>query len=164
VLDATRPEEQGDLYPSQLTIFSRSTKGFTMSTPLPATRDEARDFLLMQPKDYILNLFGVLNGTGKPGFDHERTRKGACIDKLMSEYTITAIRDAIFTKPAPVADATPRELPALPASAPAPSAGAAQALDALRAVLGVQVDEAKVREIVLAEVNAALAQNSRGAP
>lgn len=120
-----------------------------------ATRDQARDYLLMQPKDYILNLFGVLNGTGKPGFDHERTRKGACIDKLLAEHTMPAIRDAITINPAPVSDAVP-VAPSTPAAAPV-QAGAAQALDALRAVLGVQVDEAKVREIVLAEVNAALA-------
>lgn len=127
-----------------------------MSNITFATHDAARDHLLMQPKDYILRLFGHLNGTGKPGFDHERTKKGACIDKLLSEHTLFDVEAAIRKNPAPVSDAVPAAAPAAAAPAPAPAAGAAQALDALRAVLGVQVDEAKVREIVLAEVNAAL--------
>ena len=109
-----------------------------------------REDLLALPKTTILDLFGTLNGTGKPGFDHERAKKSECVTRLLETF------------PADRIDAAMRQLPdqSVPAPAPAPAASNPQlaALDALRAVLGVQVDEAQVRAIVTHEVKAAMAQ------
>lgn len=112
-----------------------------------------REDLLALPKAVILDLFGTLNGTGKPGFDHERAKKSECVTRLLDSFPADRIDAAMRSLPATVPYTGPAPAPA----APAPTAQLA-ALDALRAVLGVQVDEAQVRQIVTAEVKAAMAQ------
>lgn len=118
------------------------------------TVSAAHDWLIGQSKTYVLDLFKKING-GSVGFDHERTKKTECVTKLLTDYSISQVTAAINALPAPTQAVAPQQT--VPASAPAaPAQNPAAALDALRAVLGVQVDEAKVREIVLAEVTAAL--------
>jgi cobaltochelatase CobS len=108
-----------------------------------------RDQLLALPKTDLLDLFSHLNG-GTVGFDHERTKKAECVDRMVSMYTEAQIRSAMDLL-------TPR--PATPAT-PAPGAdqtAIAQQIGALFASLaGSAVNEDKVRQIVQGEVQAAL--------
>ena len=117
------------------------------------TVSAAHDYLIGQSKVYVLDLFKQING-GSVGFDHERTKKTECVTKLLTDFSLSQVTAAMRSLPAPAQAVAPQQTVA---SAPvAPAQNPAAALDALRAVLGVQVDEAKVREIVLAEVSAAL--------
>lgn len=122
--------------------------------PTFETIDEAREFLLMQPKDYILQLFCHLNGTDKPGFDHERMRKGACIGKLLEDYGLSRAADAVRACVAPVSDAVPRATQtAVPAASPvkpaaSPDAMAQQIAGLFAQMAGAAVDESRVQAIV----------------
>lgn len=127
------------------------------------TVSEAHDYLIGQPKTYVLDLFGKLNGTGLAGFDHERTKKSDCVTKLLTEYPLSFVTEQIQAQPGPNTEGAStvpsRSVPAAPAipAAPAVTSGdPAQALGALRALLGVQVDTDSVRQIVLDEVKKAL--------
>jgi cobaltochelatase CobS len=119
-----------------------------------------RDELIAFGKGSILDIFKHLNG-GAVGFDHERTKKSECVDRLLNTYSTDDIRKTIgILNIVPVADATPKAMPTPPAqapSAPAVSSGdPLQALTALRDLLGVKVDTDSVRQLVLDEVKNAL--------
>lgn len=116
---------------------------------------ELRSTLIGMPKAYILDLFKNLNG-GAVGFDHERSKKTECVDRLLSIFPEDAIKTAMQSVPAPsaVTDVTPK---AVTPTAPAVSSGdPMQALTALRDLLGVKVDTESVRSMVLDEVKKAL--------
>lgn len=111
-----------------------------------------RDQLLALPKATILNLFKELND-GVVGFDHERVKKTECVDRLLGAFSTGQIESALKSVPAPdVEDVPARPAPAVQTSSGDPAA----ALGALRALLGVQVDQDSVRKIVLDEVKKAL--------
>jgi cobaltochelatase CobS len=131
-----------------------------------------RETLLALPKATILDLFKHLNG-GAVGFDHERTKKTECVDRLLSQYNADAIQAAITaigakaetpteSVPAPSPAAIPPETPV--ESVPAPAAPVVKTtapksddvVALLRNALGVQVDPESVRSIVLDEVKKAL--------
>lgn len=115
-----------------------------------------REELIAYGKGTILDIFKHLNA-GAVGFDHERTKKSECVDRLLNMYSTDQIRSAITALGAvPVAEATPRPVTPAP-SAPAVSSGdPMQALSALRDLLGVKVDPDSVRQLVLDEVKNAL--------
>jgi cobaltochelatase CobS len=137
-----------------MSSFSQTqlTKGFIM-----------RDSILALPKEKVLGLFKHLNA-GSVGFDHERTKKTECVDRLLAIYSPGQIADAMKatgaegSAPSGVTDVEPKAVVAqsVPASPAVTSGNPADAMTALRALLGVQVDEAAIRRMVLAEVNAAL--------
>lgn len=111
-----------------------------------------RDTLLALPKATILDLFKHLNG-GAVGFDHERSKKTECVDRLLGAYSTEQIESAIAAVPAPAAAPVPTPV----AAAVTTSGGDAnKALDALRDLLGVKVDPESVRRLVLDEVQKAL--------
>jgi cobaltochelatase CobS len=119
-----------------------------------------RDELIAFGKGSILDIFKHLNG-GAVGFDHERTKKSECVDRLLNTYSTDDIRKTIgILNIVPVADATPKAMPTPPAQAPAAPAVSSgdplQALTALRDLLGVKVDTDSVRQLVLDEVKNAL--------
>lgn len=114
--------------------------------------DTLRDDLLAMPKTEILDLFGRLNGTGKPGFDHERAKKSECVDRLFDTFGADQIDRALRE---PVKEPMRAYVPAV-VSRPTPT-GADAVLQTLRDALGVQVDEAQVRAIVNETVQAAMA-------
>lgn len=131
-----------------------------------------RDTLLGLSKTAILDLFKCING-GAVGFDHERSKKSECVDRLLSLYSTEQINAAIAatgaTPAAPVpptpkesvpeTPAAPKEAPMTPA-APVVTAGNNDlAMQALRDLLGVKVDTESVRGIVLDEVKKALEQS-----
>lgn len=117
-----------------------------------------RDSLLSLPKEKVLGLFKHLNG-GSVGFDHERTKKTDCVDKLMAEYSADKISEAMTAtgaafNPSESVPSGGQPVPASP-SAPVP-ADAAAGLMALRALLGGGVDESKIQAMVKAEVKTAI--------
>jgi cobaltochelatase CobS len=115
-----------------------------------------RDDLLAFGKGTILDLFKHLNG-GSVGFDHERTKKSECVDRLLNLYTEDGIRSAIKAIGAtPVTEVTPRPSYSAPAAPAVSSGDPMQALSALRDLLGVKVDPDSVRQLVLDEVKNAL--------
>lgn len=116
-----------------------------------------RDSLIVMPKAYILDLFKFLN-SGSVGFDHERTKKVECVDRLLSIYSEADISRAMVSVPKPEAptEVTPRPVVATPAAPAVSSGDPTQALSALRDLLGVKVDTDSVRNMVLEEVKKAL--------
>lgn len=118
-----------------------------------------RDSLLALPKEKVLGLFKHLNN-GSVGFDHERTKKTDCVDKLMAEYSATQITEAMTATGTTFnSESVPSGVPSVPAlptaAAPVP-ADAAAGLMALRALLGGGVDESKIQAMVKAEVKSAI--------
>lgn len=110
---------------------------------------DLRESLLAQPKAAILDLFRALRSDGTVGFDHERSKKVECIDRLLAEFAADAIQQKLDALPAVAAPA--------PAQPPVDQSNIAQQIGALFASLaGSAVNEAKVREIVLTEVKAAI--------
>lgn len=112
-----------------------------------------RDTLLALPKASILDLFKHLNG-GAVGFDHERSKKSECVDRLLGAYSTEAIQSALAAIPAPA-----------PAAAPAPAQpsvdqnAVAQQIAGLFATLAsATVNEDKVRSIVDAAISDAVAR------
>jgi len=107
------------------------------------------DRLLHLSKSQILDLFRYLNG-GSVGFDHERSKKSECIERLMAEYTEAQIVDAFAATASPVAGFTRDET----FPAPAVDQGAiAQQIAGLFATLAAgAVNEDKVRAIVDAAI------------
>ncbi len=133
-----------------------------------------RDHLLGLNKANILDLFGRLNGTGKPGFDHERVKKTQCVDLLLGgtitldDRTIgpwgwseSEIQAALAEINAAAPDGAPaRAFAAAPAAPAVDQTAIAQQIGALFASLaGSAVNESKVREIVTSEVKTALEQS-----
>ena len=55
-----------------------------------------RDQLLALPKTELIAMFCTLNG-GTAGFDHERTKKTECVDRLLSMYTEATIPPALLS-------------------------------------------------------------------
>ena len=118
-----------------------------------------RDSILALPKEKVLGLFKQLNN-GAVGFDHERTKKVECVDKLMTDFSAEQIK-AAMTATGTTFEHT-ESMPTYPAAAPSPIPAAgnpADAMAALRSLLGVQVDQAAIQRMVLTEVNAALAKS-----
>lgn len=117
-----------------------------------------RDSLLSLPKEKVLGLFKHLNA-GSVGFDHERTKKTECVDKLLAAYSKEQIAEAMVATGAESSGVTDVEPKAVGQSVPAsPSvpADAAAGLMALRALLGGGVDESKIQALVKAEVKSAI--------
>ena len=114
-----------------------------------------RDYLLSLPKNTVLELFKHING-GSVGFDHERSKKTECVDKLIGDFSADVIQNAM--KALGLDANTPSPAPYTPQpSAPALPAGSAEAgLMALRALLGGGVDESKIQAMVKSEVKAAI--------
>lgn len=54
-------------------------------------KDSTRDRLLALPKTDLLELFKKFNG-GVVGFDHERTKKTECVDRMITNHPDAAIR------------------------------------------------------------------------
>lgn len=122
-----------------------------------------RDSLLSLPKEKVLGLFKHLNA-GSVGFDHERTKKTECVDKLLATYSAQQIAEAMTATGAESSEVTDVEpkapsAPSVPTAPAVTSGNPADAMAALRALLGVQVDQASIQRMVLAEVNAALAKS-----
>ena len=122
-----------------------------------------RDSLIALPKNIVLDLFKNLNG-GSVGFDHERTKKVECVDKLLATYSEQQIQAALavvcpngLPAAAPnVEDVVARPVaPAVPA-APALAGGQAAALAALQQLLTPQVDESVIRSMVTQAVDDAV--------
>lgn len=122
-----------------------------MSTETTSFFESLRDDLLALPKATILDLFRSLRGDGTVGFDHERSKKSECIDKLVAEFPLEKI------------DAAMRALPSVPATtAKAPTtqskgltkgtdpAAMAQQFAQMFAMMssGSGLDEERVQEIV----------------
>jgi cobaltochelatase CobS len=119
-----------------------------------------RDSLLSLPKNTVLDLFKHLNG-GSVGFDHERSKKTDCVDKLLNDFPPERIQSAMTACGVMMgSEQIPAQPPApAPAAIPAATGNPADAMQALRALLGVQVDQAAIQRMVLTEVNAALAKS-----
>lgn len=111
-----------------------------------------RSALLAQPKVAILDLFRALRADGTVGFDHERSKKSECIDRLLSEFPASAIEAKLSALPT-VTDVEPK-----PPTAKAVDQNAvAQQIAGLFASLaGSAVNEERVKELVTEQVNAAL--------
>jgi cobaltochelatase CobS len=109
-----------------------------------------RENLLVMPKAYILDLFKQLNG-GSVGFDHERTKKSECVDRLMGTYSTEQIQAAMDFIPAPnnVEDVVPKAPAAKPTPSPAMAGDFAAQIGNLFATMAASaLDESKVRAIV----------------
>jgi MoxR-like ATPase len=116
-----------------------------------------RDSLLSLPKNTVLDLFKHLNG-GSVGFDHERSKKTDCVDKLLADFPHDRIQSAMTACGVMGSEQIPAQ-PSVPAAPAAVTGNPADAMQALRALLGVQVDQAAIQRMVLTEVNAALAKS-----
>jgi cobaltochelatase CobS len=119
-----------------------------------------RDSLVSLSKPEILWIFRHLNG-GTVGFNFETVQKLDLIDRLLLAFSEGQITDAMSNgiptvNPKGVAiDGESRPMP--PATKPsAPKSSDTDALQALRNLLSPTVDEATVRQIVLAEVKKAM--------
>jgi cobaltochelatase CobS len=119
-----------------------------------------RDSLVPLSKPEILWIFRHLNG-GTVGFNFETVQKLDLIDRLLLAFSEGQITDAMSNgiptvNPKGVAiDGESRPMP--PATKPsAPKSSDTDALQALRNLLSPTVDEATVRQIVLAEVKKAM--------
>jgi len=112
-----------------------------------------REDLMALPKASILDMFGKLNGTGKPGFDHERAKKSECVDMLIRDFPADVIDTSMRGLP-PMVAAAPKAAPAAPA---VDQSAIAQQIGGLFAALaGSAVNEPRVIEIVNGAVKAAL--------
>lgn len=118
-----------------------------------------RDSLLTQSKPEILWIFRTLNG-GTVGFNFETVQKIDLIDRLLLTFTEDQIQSAIsngFPQVNPKGVEISEEgTPVPPIKPSAPKASDSDALDALRKLLSPTVDEATVRQIVMAEVKKAM--------
>lgn len=118
-----------------------------------------RDSLVTLSKPEILWIFRHLNG-GTVGFNFETVQKLDLIDRLFLAFTEGQISDAIsngLPSVNPKGVAITEEKPVPPLTKPTASkASDSDALDALRKLLSPTVDEATVRQIVLAEVKKAM--------
>ena len=119
-----------------------------------------RDSLLTASKPEILWIFRTLNG-GTVGFNYETVNKVDLIDRLLLAFTEDQIKSAIsngFPQVNPKGVAMNEEgRPVPPTTKPSASkASDSDALQALRNLLSPTVDEATVRQIVLAEVKKAM--------
>jgi cobaltochelatase CobS len=118
-----------------------------------------RDSLLTQSKPEILWIFRTLNG-GTVGFNFETVQKVDLIDRLLLAFTEDQIQSAIsngFPQVNPKGVEISEEgTPVPPIKPSAPKASDSDALDALRKLLSPTVDEATVRQIVMAEVKKAM--------
>jgi cobaltochelatase CobS len=122
-----------------------------------------RDFLLAQQKAKIIWIFRHLNG-GTAGFNFEPIQNPELVDRLFTTYTEEQIQSAISN--GFPANLTPKgvaineeKIPVPPTTkptAPAAKPDASAALAALQALLSPTVDEATVRQIVMAEVKKAM--------
>ena len=120
-----------------------------------------RDSLLTRSKPEILWIFRHLNG-GTVGFNFEPIKTPELVDRLFMTYTEELIQSAIsngipanLTPKGVATDEENRPMP--PATKPTASkASDSDALDALRKLLSPTVDEATVRQIVMAEVKKAM--------
>lgn len=97
-----------------------------------------RDTLIALPKTQLLDMFRTLRGDGTVGFDHERTVKSECVNRLLAAYDEEQITAAL-----PAAN---------PAPAVAPSDAGNQLAALITSLAGNSVNEQRVREIVAAEV------------
>jgi len=113
---------------------------------------ELREKLLNLSKTSLLEIFKNLNG-GSVGFDHERTKRVDCVERLLSMYDSFKIEQALAHVEFDMPDVTDVQPKVVKQSV---DSGDAAALSALRSLLGGAVDENKVREIVAAEVKAAI--------
>lgn len=125
-----------------------------------------REALMQQPKDSILALFGELNGTGNPGFDHERVRKADCIDRLLSMYPQDAISAKLAGKPTdysgtPEFTLTAPTPPAPKASQPDVNALSQQIAGLFATLATSAVNEDRVRQIVSESVADAMEKSPR---
>ncbi len=116
---------------------------------------QIRETLMQLPKGSILSLFGDLNGTGKAGFDHERARKADCVDKLIEEFGVVRVAEALKRQPATDYAGEPSFELTPPPAAPKPATSApdvnalSQQIAGLFATLATSaVNEDRVREIV----------------
>lgn len=116
--------------------------------------ENLRSQLLAQPKVAILDLFRSLRGDGSVGFDHERAKKSECIDRLLTEYPASVIEEQLSALPTVVTDAVPKAAPT--AKAVDQGAIANQIAGLMASLAGSAVNEDRVKEIVTAQVNAAL--------
>jgi cobaltochelatase CobS len=120
-----------------------------------------RDSLLTRSKPEILWIFRHING-GTVGFDFEPIKTPELVDRLFTVYTEEQIQSAISNgfpaKLTPKGVSTDEEnRPMPPLTKPtAPKSSDTDALQALRNLLSPTVDEATVRQIVLAEVKKAM--------
>ena len=120
-----------------------------------------RDSLLTRSKPEILWIFRHING-GTVGFNFEPIKTPELVDRLFMTYTEELIQSAIsngipanLTPKGVATDEENRPMP--PATKPTASkASDSDALDALRKLLSPTVDEATVRQIVMAEVKKAM--------
>jgi MoxR-like ATPase len=120
-----------------------------------------RDHLLTLGKAEIIWIFRQLNG-GTAGFNFDPIQKPELIDRLFLTYTEDQIQSAISN--GFPANLTPKGVaiddegvPVPPLTKPTASkASDSDALDALRKLLSPTVDEATVRQIVMAEVKKAM--------
>ena len=114
-----------------------------------------REQLLALPKATILDLFKALNN-GSVGFDHERTKKTECVDRLLNQWPQEDIRNAlsgvVIDVEADAAPAKPAQVkPSLDQSA------VAQQIAGLFATLAAgAVNEDRVRSIVAEAVKTAI--------
>lgn len=118
-----------------------------------------RSALLAQPKVAILDLFRALRPDGTVGFDHERSKKSECIDRLLSEFAASAIEAKLSALPTVVTDAVPKApaMPSAPTAKAVDQGAIAQQIAGLFASLaGSAVNEQRVKELVTEQVNAAL--------
>lgn len=115
-----------------------------------------RSALLAQPKVAILDLFRALRDDGTVGFDHERSKKSECIDRLLSEFPASAIEEKLSALPTVVTDATPKAPSAPTAKAVDQNAVAQQIAGLFASLAGSAVNEQRVKELVTEQVNAAL--------
>lgn len=120
-----------------------------------------RDHLLTLGKAEIIWIFRQLNG-GTAGFNFDPIQKPELIDRLFLTYSEDQIQSAISN--GFPANLTPKGVaiddegvPVPPLTKPTASkASDSDALDALRKLLSPTVDEATVRQIVMAEVKKAM--------
>ena len=114
-----------------------------------------RDQLLSLPKNTVLDIFKYLNG-GSVGFDHERSKKTECVDKLLADFPPDRIQSAMTACGVMGAGQSSQPSAAPAQSVPSVPASAEAGLMALRALLGGGVDESKIQAMVKSEVKAAI--------
>ena len=113
--------------------------------------ESLRDDLLALPKASILDLFRSLRGDNTVGFDHERSKKSECIDKLIQDFSLEQIDAAMRALPStPTASTVPATVPTRQSSGLTndPSAMAQQFAQMFAAMASGGINEGKVREIV----------------
>lgn len=116
------------------------------------TREELFSGLDSLTKSEVLSIYRDANG-GRLGFDHERSKKPACIDRLLQNFPLDVV-SASLERHLKNPSANPIKDPVAPAN----QKDVAQQIAALFATLaGTAVNEDKVRDIVKAAVADAIA-------